>query len=88
MKKEEISSKPGQSQCGYHVIQVLDTRTNPTPTLDAVHNKIRQALIQKYVRKAVEKAAAGVKIVRFDPTTGKPLPDAPAAGAGATAPKK
>ena len=88
MKKGDISTKPVQSQYGYHVIQVLDTRTDPTPTLDAVRDKIRQALIQKYVREAVEKAAAGVKIVRFDPTTGKPLPDAPAAGAGATAPKK
>ncbi|MCP1241808.1 peptidylprolyl isomerase [Acetobacter lambici] len=88
MKKGEISTKPVQSQYGYHVIQVLDTRTDPTPTLDAVHDKVRQALIQKYVREAVEKAAAGVKIVRFDPTTGKPLPDAPAAGAGSAAPKK
>nr|WP_298797720.1 peptidylprolyl isomerase [uncultured Acetobacter sp.] len=78
MKKGEISSTPVKSQYGFHVIQVLDTRTDPVPSLDSVKGKIRQALIQKYVREAVTKAAAGVKIVRFDPTTGKQLPDAPA----------
>lgn len=83
MKKGEISSTPVKSQYGFHVIQVLDTRTDPIPSLDSVKGKIRQALIQKYVREAVNKATAGVKIVRFDPTTGKPLPDAPAAAAPA-----
>ncbi|KFL90428.1 peptidylprolyl isomerase [Acetobacter malorum] len=81
MKKGEISSTPVKSQYGFHVIQVLDTRTDPIPSLDSVKGKIRQALIQKYVREAVAKATAGVKIVRFDPTTGKPLPDAPAPAA-------
>ena len=85
MKKGEISSTPVKSQYGYHVIQVLDTRTDPVPTLDSVRDKIRQALIQKYVREAVDKATNQVKIVRFDPNTGKPLADAPAP---ATAPKK
>lgn len=33
MKKGEISTKPVQSQYGFHVIQVLDTRTDPTPRL-------------------------------------------------------
>ncbi|MCX2560532.1 peptidylprolyl isomerase [Acetobacter farinalis] len=87
MKKGEISSTPVKSQYGFHVIQVLDTRTDPIPSLDSVKGKIRQALIQKYVREAVNKATAGVKIVRFDPTTGKPLPDAPAPAAAAPAKK-
>ncbi|MBO1328879.1 peptidylprolyl isomerase [Acetobacter suratthaniensis] len=85
MKKGDISTTPVKSQYGYHVIQVLDTRTDPVPSLDSVRDKIRQALIQKYVREAVDKAAAHVKIVRFDPTTGKQLPNAPAAPAGAAA---
>lgn len=79
MKKGDISSTPVKSQYGFHVIQVLDTRTDPIPSLDSVKGKIRQDLIQKYVREAVAKATAGVKIVRFDPSTGKPLPEAPAA---------
>lgn len=87
MKKGEVSSAPVKSQYGFHVIQVLDTRTDPIPSLDSVKDKIRQALIQKYVREAVGKATSTVKIVRFDPTTGKQLPDAPAAGAP-TAPAK
>ncbi|WP_048834759.1 peptidylprolyl isomerase, partial [Acetobacter orleanensis] len=81
MKKGEISSTPVKSQYGFHVIQVLDTRTDPIPSLDSVKGKIRQELIQKYVREAVAKAASAVKIVRFDPSTGKPLPDAPASAA-------
>ncbi|MFT8676169.1 MAG: peptidylprolyl isomerase [Acetobacter sp.] len=86
MKKGEISSTPVKSQYGYHVIQILDTRVAPVPTFDAVKDNIRQALIQQYVREAVAKAASGVKIVRFDPSTGKALADAPA-GAPAAAPK-
>ncbi|MBS0960656.1 MULTISPECIES: peptidylprolyl isomerase [Acetobacter] len=85
MKKGEISSVPVKSEYGYHVIQVLDTRTDPIPTLDSVKNKIRQALVQEYVREAVEAATKQVKIVRFDPATGKPLPDAPAPAAAAPA---
>ena len=85
MKKGEISSVPVKSEYGYHVIQVLDTRTDPIPTLDSVKNKIRQALVQEYVREAVEAATKQVKIVRFDPATGKPLPDAPAPAAAAQA---
>ena len=88
MKKGEISSTPVKSQYGYHVIQVLDTRTAAAPKLDEVKDKIRQALIQKYVREAVDHAAGGTKIVRFDPNTGKPLPDAPPPAAGQAAPKK
>ncbi|GBQ53075.1 peptidyl-prolyl cis-trans isomerase [Acetobacter indonesiensis NRIC 0313] len=88
MKKGEISSTPVKSQYGYHVIQVLDTRTDPIPALDSVKDKIRQALIQKYVRDAVGKATAGVKIVRFDPATGKQLADAPPPAAAPAAPAK
>jgi peptidyl-prolyl cis-trans isomerase C len=88
MKKGDISTTPVKSQYGYHVIQVLDTRTDPVPSLDSVRDKIRQALIQKYVREAVDKAASHVKIVRFDPTTGKQLPETPAAATGAEAPAK
>ncbi|MFT8591403.1 MAG: peptidylprolyl isomerase [Acetobacter orientalis] len=88
MKKGEVSSTPVKSQYGFHVIQVLDTRTDPIPSLDSVKDKIRQALIQKYVREAVGKATTQVKIVRFDPSTGKALPDAPAVGAPAAPAKK
>ncbi|KXV57450.1 peptidylprolyl isomerase [Acetobacter senegalensis] len=86
MKKGDISNTPVKSQYGYHVIQVLDTRTDPVPSLDSVKDKIRQALIQKYVREAVGKATSDVKIVRFDPSTGKQLPDAPPPGTPGAAP--
>ncbi|MBO1361844.1 peptidylprolyl isomerase [Acetobacter sacchari] len=89
MKPGTYSQTPVKSQYGYHVIQVLETRTVPTPKLDEVKDKIRQQLIQEDVRAAVSKAAAQVKIVHYGPD-GKVVPDAPAtapAAAPAT-PKK
>lgn len=79
MKKGEISSTPVKSQYGYHIIQILGIRMVPPPKLDAVKDKIRQILFQKYGREAVENAMQGIKVERFDPNTGKPLPAQPAA---------
>ncbi|NHN86564.1 peptidylprolyl isomerase [Acetobacter musti] len=90
MKPNTFSETPVKSQFGYHVIQVLDTRTAPIPKEDEVKDKIRQQLIQQDVRSAVEKAASQVKIVRYGPD-GKPVPDnaQPAiAGTPTAAPKK
>ena len=81
MKKGEISSTPVKSEYGYHVIQVLGTRMVPVPKLDEVKDKIRQILFQKYGREAIEDAMRGVKVERFDPNTGKPLPASPAQAA-------
>lgn len=74
MKPNEYSTTPVKSQYGYHIIQVLDVRTQPVPPLDSIKDKIRQTIIQKYVREALEKAIANVKVTRYDITTGKPIP--------------
>lgn len=90
MKPGTYSQTPVKSQFGFHVIQVLETRTVPVPKEDEVKDKIRQQLVQQDVRAAVEKAAAAVKIVRFGPD-GKPIPDnaQPAApGTPVATPKK
>ena len=81
MKKGEISSTPVKSQYGYHIIQVLGIRMVPVPKLDEVKNKIRQILFQKYGREAVENVMRGIKVERFDPNTGKPLPAQPTSAA-------
>ncbi|GBQ27282.1 peptidylprolyl isomerase [Gluconacetobacter azotocaptans] len=80
MKPHTFSQTPVHSQYGWHVIEVLDTRTAAVPKLDAVHDEIRQKLIQQGVRQAVDKAVAGVTIVRYDPS-GKPIPATPPAKA-------
>ncbi|ACI51004.1 PpiC-type peptidyl-prolyl cis-trans isomerase [Gluconacetobacter diazotrophicus PA1 5] len=84
MKPHTFSQTPVHTQYGWHVIEVLDTRTADVPKLDAVRDEIRQKLIQQGVRDAVEKAVAGVKVVRYDPS-GKPVPATPAPAPAAAA---
>jgi peptidyl-prolyl cis-trans isomerase C len=71
MKKGEISQTPVHTRYGWHVIQVLDTRTVPPPSFDSMKDQIRQKLIQQSVRAAVEKALTGVKVVRYKPDGSK-----------------
>ncbi len=67
MNKGDISQKPVHTRYGWHVIQVLGTRTATPPAFDTVKDQIRQKLIQQNVRATVEKALVGVKVVRFKP---------------------
>ncbi|TLU71322.1 peptidylprolyl isomerase [Lichenicoccus roseus] len=67
MNKGQISDQPVQTRYGWHVIQVLDTRTAAPPSFDSVKDQIRQKLIQQDVRKVVDQALTGVKVVRFKP---------------------
>ena len=67
MNKGDISQTPVHTRYGWHVIQVLDTRTATPPTFDSVKDQIRQKLIQQNVRATVERAMVGVKVVRFKP---------------------
>ncbi len=84
MSKGQISDKPVHTRYGYHVIQVLDTRTSTPPAFDTVAAQIRQKLIQSGVHAAVDKAVAKVKVVRYNPD-GTPMTDKPAPAAAAAA---
>ncbi len=87
MSKGQISDKPVHTRYGWHVIQVLDTRTSTPPAFDTVRDQIRQKMIQAAVRTSVDAAVAKVKVVRFNPdgspVTDKPAPAAANAAAGA-----
>ena len=85
MKKGEISSKPGHTRYGWHVIQVLDTRVAPPPSYDSVKDQIRQQLVQNALRQAIREAVSKVKVVQYNPDGSVQKPAAMKSPAGATA---
>lgn len=62
LKKGETTKTPVQTQFGWHVIKLDDTRPTQFPALDAVKNQVRQQLQQKRVREAIGELRAKAKI--------------------------
>ncbi|WP_229709211.1 peptidylprolyl isomerase [Bombella favorum] len=80
MKSGTITQKPVHTQYGWHVIQVLGTRTAPVPSFEQVRDQIRRDLIRQEVRKVVEAAEKQARIVHYD-AKGQPITSAPAPAA-------
>jgi peptidyl-prolyl cis-trans isomerase C len=85
LKPGDYTKTPVHTQFGWHVIKVQETRTSTPPTFEAVHDELRQKLIQQAVQKLVAAARTKVTVVRFnlDGSTPKPTdtaepPPAPA----------
>ncbi|MCX5613754.1 peptidylprolyl isomerase [Bombella saccharophila] len=85
MKSGSITQKPIHTQYGWHVIQVLGTRTAPVPSFEQVRDQIRRDLIRQEVRKVVENAEKQARIVHYD-AKGQPITNNPAAPAPAATP--
>lgn len=49
MKKDEISAQPVQTQFGWHVIQLRDTRQLPPPSFESVKEQLRNQAINNLV---------------------------------------
>ncbi len=47
LKKGEFTQTPVQSQYGWHVIQLIDTRDTPVPPLEQVKDRVSQLVEQK-----------------------------------------
>jgi peptidyl-prolyl cis-trans isomerase C len=47
LKKGETTQSPVQSQYGWHVIQLIDTRETPVPPLDSVKDRVDQLVQNK-----------------------------------------
>ena len=62
LKKGELTRTPVQSQFGWHVIRLDDTRPTQFPTLDSVKNEVRQQLQQKHARDAMADLRSKAKI--------------------------
>ncbi len=78
MQKNQVSDAPVHSQYGWHVIQVLDKRSQPLPTMDSVKPQLTNLVLQDEERKVVDDLHKEAKIERFNPD-GTPVADKPAA---------
>jgi peptidyl-prolyl cis-trans isomerase C len=74
LKPNEYTHTPVHTHYGWHVIEVLETRTSQPPTYDQVHDEIKQQVLQADVQAAIASAKAGVKITMYNPQTGAALP--------------
>ena len=87
LKPGEITQTPVKTRFGWHVIKLISRRTAPPPTLDQVHDDIRQSLIQEGVTRVLAQAKQGLDIQKFkqdgSPDNG---PTAPAASPAADPP--
>ena len=79
LKPNQFSQTPVQSPYGWHVIQVLGTRTSTPQTYEQVHDALAQSMEQAALRAELVRLRSGVKVVVFD-ANGKPVTqEAPAA---------
>jgi len=85
MQKGSVSDTPVHSQYGWHVIQVLDKRAQPLPSMDQVKPQLTNLVLQDEERKVVDDMHKSAKIERFNPD-GSPVVDKPAEAAAAPAP--
>jgi peptidyl-prolyl cis-trans isomerase C len=82
----KFSDAPVHSQYGWHVIQVLDKRSQPLPPFEQVKPQLTNLVLQDEERKVVDDMHKSAKIERFNPD-GTPVVDKPAdAAPGAAAP--
>jgi peptidyl-prolyl cis-trans isomerase C len=65
LKPGEIGQTPVYNEFGWHVVQTLERRTVPPPTLDQVHEAIRQQLLQEAVQRVVAQAREGLRVHKF-----------------------
>ena len=69
LKKNEYTQTPVQTQYGWHVIQLLDTRETPVPPFDQVKDRVAQILEQKKFRAYEDDLMKTAKIDKSDDTT-------------------
>jgi peptidyl-prolyl cis-trans isomerase C len=94
LKPGEYTHKPVQTQYGWHVIQLVETRDVAPPPFDQVKQRLEQIVQAKKFRNYMDELMRSAKVEKFDQTpaaqTGAapaaPAPAAPAPAAPAAAP--
>jgi peptidyl-prolyl cis-trans isomerase C len=81
LKKGEITQTPVQTQYGWHVIQLLDTRDTPIPPFEQVKDRVAQLVENKKFRAYEDEL---MKTAKVDKSLDSVLPAAPVATAPAT----
>jgi len=80
MKAGETSSAPVQTQFGWHVIKLNETREAPKPPLDALAPQIRAQLGSRKLDEMIQKLRQDAKIERGATSTPAATSQAPASG--------
>jgi peptidyl-prolyl cis-trans isomerase C len=78
LKKNEFTSTPVQTQFGWHVVQLQNTRDRTPPAFDDVKDRLTQIVVAKKFKTRSDEMLKTAKIE--PPLSGTPAP-APAAGA-------
>lgn len=89
LKPGQLDETPVKTQFGWHVIQVLETRTAPPPSFEEAQEGLRNDLVNDEVKKLLASARSGLKIETFNPDGSVPhatdAAEPPASGAKAPA---
>jgi len=86
LKKGEITPEPVQTQYGYHVIQLEDTRDAAPPPFDQVKSQLANAVMRKKLQAYVADLKKNAKIDKMLQASSPPAIIPPAATAPAAAP--
>jgi peptidyl-prolyl cis-trans isomerase C len=87
LKPGEYTHKPVQTQFGWHVIQLLDTRDVTPPPYDQVRQRLEQVVQAKKFRQYTDELMRNAKIDRFlEPAATGPSKGAPGAAAAPASP--
>lgn len=65
LKKGEYTQTPVQTQFGWHVIQLVDTRDSPVPPFDQVKDKVAQFVQQKKFRAYEDDLIKQAKVQKY-----------------------
>jgi peptidyl-prolyl cis-trans isomerase C len=88
LKKGEYTQTPVQTQFGWHVIKLEDTREKPVPPFEQVKDRVAQILEQKKFRDYEDSLVKQAKIEKYlDGDMGSSSGAAPAAASPAPASK-